>query len=65
MPAYQLHFLGEDARRITSQEIEAEDDYEAFNRAQLQADSHTIEVWDGRRLIATAEPLKLLKPPEK
>ena len=58
MPVYKLQLLGKEAQRIASQEIEAADDYEAFEKATELAQDHPIEVWDGRRFIATAEPLQ-------
>ena len=57
MPIYQLQLLGTEAQRIASQEIEAADDCEAFDRATELAQDHPIEVWNGMRFIATAEPL--------
>ena len=55
MPTYELHVLGADNRTMAVKTISSNDDAEAFEMARRYLDGHAIELWEGKRFIATLE----------
>lgn len=52
MLEYRAHLIGRDGHIVHRVDILCVDDEAAKERAQLLVDSHTVELWQGARLVA-------------
>ena len=53
MLEYRAYLIGRDGHIVHRVDILCVDDEAAKERAQLLVDSHTVELWQGTRRIAT------------
>ena len=53
MLEYRAYLIGRDGHIVHRVDILCVDDEAAKERAQLLVDSHTVELWQGARLVAT------------
>ena len=52
MREYRAYLIGRDGHIVHRVDILCVDDEAAKERAQLLVDSHTVELWQGARLVA-------------
>lgn len=55
MPEYRAYIVGADGHFHSSVPIECDDDSEAMKQAEQLVDSHSVELWQRDRKIATFE----------
>ncbi len=53
MLEYRTHLIGRDGHIMHRVEIRCDDDEAAKERALLLVDGHTVELWQGTRMVAT------------
>jgi hypothetical protein len=53
MLEYRAHLIGRDGHIMHRVEIRCDDDEAAKERALLLVDGHTVELWQGTRMVAT------------
>jgi hypothetical protein len=53
MSEYRAYLIGRNGQIVDRVDILCDDDAAAGARAQLLVDIHTVELWQGARLVAT------------
>jgi hypothetical protein len=53
MLEYRAYLIGRDGHILRRVDILCDDDEAAKERAQLLVDTHTVELWQGSRMVAT------------
>jgi hypothetical protein len=56
MPQYSAHFIGSDGQTTQRVALACADDADAHQQAIVLATSHTVELWQRDRLLATYVP---------
>ena len=55
---YRAYAIGSDDRIILRVDLMCDDDEDANERARQLVDYHTIELWQGKQLLARFEPVR-------